>query len=403
MRQHRLNLRCHGFFRRPGWLVPVLRSALCVGVQCGSVATAQDVAGGARLYLRLDSDLPGCVFCHGPDPGQNHNNILRAAGSPDTLVKVMNTTGSMGYLRAELSEVQVRDISAYLGSVAQALSEQSPLVLWPLTLDFGRLPTGESSERQWVQLRNPSATRSVRLDAIRSTGVAFTLSHACPPELAPGGGCDVAVILNTSQVGLHRAALQVSAGGLDAVVGAVGYGSAVPVSRLAWSTPAGASSLALSATAGSVARASLTLTNPGPMPAVLGLTSLAGPQANLFRVESGCAEGSVLPAGTACTLTVSYAANALPDARAVLQLRSDQSNPQAVRVSGTSVPSAPSPPAGPIPPAVPAEPGAGQGVDAGTGGAGCGFTTDPAKSRDATLFLLLVAAALASARRKPRA
>ena len=66
-------------------------------------AAAQDAVQGAMLYMRLANDTRACVSCHGPDPGVNPNNILRAADSPNTLVKVMSTVSAMGFLSSQLN------------------------------------------------------------------------------------------------------------------------------------------------------------------------------------------------------------------------------------------------------------------------------------------------------------
>lgn len=125
---------------------------------------------------------------------------------------------------------------------------------------------------------------------------------------------------------------------------------------------------------------------PIAMPAVLGLTNISGDQASQFKVESGCNIGTVLQAGTSCTLNISYVAGLIPQSHAVLQLRSDQTNPSAVRLQGTLTPQEAAEPVL-VPPGV------------GSGG-GCAFTSDPSRSRDITLIAALMAAALALKRKR---
>jgi cytochrome c553 len=107
-------------------------------------ATAQDAANGAMLYMRLASDVRACVSCHGPDPGQNHNNILRAADDPAALTRVLNTVSAMGFLRSRLSDSDIADVSAFLGTVTRLNAPASPLRLWPITMEFGMAPAGRA-------------------------------------------------------------------------------------------------------------------------------------------------------------------------------------------------------------------------------------------------------------------
>ena len=359
--------------------------ALCFTALFFGSAAAQDAQRGAMLYMRLPNDVASCVSCHGPDPGQNHNNILRAADSPATLVKVINTTSRMGYLRSELSDADTRDITAFLGAVVRTLRDTSAMQVWPWTLEFGSMLPGQDSATQWVRIRNPSSSKPLPVERIATNSPDVSLTHACPPLLAQGASCDVKVQLRPSARGLQRAALQLSAGGQTSVVGIVGYGASLPVSALTWS-PLG--NVELTAAQGGLARTSLTLHNTGTMPAVLALTSISGPQADQFRIESGCANGSVVQAGTSCTLTLSYMANLFPQSAAVLQLRSDQTNPPAVLLQGSSTAAAV--------PVSPTNPPLATGGSAG----GCASTTSQSHHRDATLWIALIAAILLVAGRR---
>jgi cytochrome c553 len=362
-------------------------TALCLTALFSYGTPAQDVQRGAMLYMRLPNDVTSCVSCHGPDPGQNHNNILRAADNPATLVKVINTTSRMGYLSAELSEADTRDITGFLGSVVRSQSEGTLVRLWPVTMDFGNIAPGLNSGSQVVRIANPSISDPLRIDSIVVNSPHTSFQHNCPTTLGGGASCDVTLVMRPGNAGLHRAALQISAAGQTSVAGMVGYGASEPVSALTWTSP---ESVTMTVQQGSVGQTSLTLDNPGPMPAVLALTSITGPQASQFRVESGCAVGTVVQSGTSCSLVVSYTADRRTESSAVLQLRSNQTNPPAVILRGTSTPLPGSDP-------VVTQPSPGGSAS------GCASTSNVSHSRDVSLWAALIAAALLAFSRRKRA
>lgn len=363
----------------------LLRTLLLCSAWWLTPAVAQDAQRGAMLYMRLANNVASCASCHGPDPSQGRNNILFAADNPAKVIKSINNISAMGYLSSQVSAADASDISAFLGRVAQTTLSTSALRLWPWTLDFGTIQPGLESAKQFVEIRNPSSTIPLTISAITVNAADIALSTTCPTELAPIASCEVELSMRPTTSGLHRASLLIAAGGRLTALGVVGYGAISPVSRLVWAQP---KTVLFSATQGNTVSTALTLSNLGPMPAVLGLINISGDQASQFKVVSGCAIGSVLQAGTSCSLTLSYAAGSIPQSDAVLQLRSDQTNPPAARLQGIRSPQVVSEAA----PVAPSE---------GSGG-GCAFTSDPTQSRDATLMAALLAAALALKRMRKR-
>ena len=200
-------------------------------------AAAQNAEHGAMLYMRLANDAASCASCHGPDPSQGRNNILIAADSPQRLIKALNNISAMGYLSPQLSEADASDISAFLGSVAQTTLVTSPLRVWPWTLDFGTIQPGLESAKQWVRISNPSTTGALHIAGIAVNSTDIALATTCPLQLAPEASCDVELNMRPTSQGLHRASLQITAGGRLSVLGVVGYGASLPVSRLAWTQP----------------------------------------------------------------------------------------------------------------------------------------------------------------------
>lgn len=347
---------------------------------CGG-SQAADAARGAQLYLRTDADTRSCVSCHGPDPGTNHNNILRAADNPDTLTKVLNTVSQMGFLRSQLSDPDRADIAAFLGTINRLNAADGALRMWPVTLDFGQVPVGSSGAAQSIRLRNAS-TQALALGSIASSSPQVLLQHNCPESLAPAAFCDVQVRPRPSGPGLLRAAVSVSSAAsttpLHAGVSAAGTGAAA--SMLGWmGDPPGLRFQPTNAAAAS--RQTLVLTNPGPMPAVLGLTSIVGPDTARFQIErTTCLQGAVVVAGTGCEITLVYTPSLSPTAQAVLQLRSDQGNPGSVRLEGEAAPAN-------------AQPEGPELLPVADSGGGC--STRPPGPKDPVLPLALLAAAWA--------
>ena len=207
------------------------------------------------------------------------------------------------------------------------------------------------------------------------------MSHDCPPVLPPSGACSVQLRYKPITTGHSRGALQLTSPAFPTPVyaGLVGFGSSGNLSQLEWST----SSAVIRFDAGAtppVMRRVLSLRNNGVMPAVLGLTSIVGPDAARFSIESGCSQGSVVQAATQCDMTLLYTPSLLPRVQATLQLRSDQSNPASLLLEGIAAP-APAP-------ATPVE-------QLASGGSGGGCSVGPPGQR---LFdpVLLLAAALAA-------
>ncbi len=343
----------------------------CAGVN----AIGQDVAQGAMLYMRLANDTRSCVSCHGPDPGQNPNNILRAADNAGTLAKVMNTVSAMGFLSSQLTETDRVNVTAFLGNVVRINTPSSPVRVWPITMDFGSVPLGGLSARQFVRVTNPSAVLPFPISSITTSGTVAVLQNDCGPVLAPGGLCELGIQLQPDQAGLQRGAIAIASSSLAQPlhIAMSGYGVVGNTSQLVWQSEL--TQIRLDAqTGGAQVRRALTLFNPGPMPAVLGSTSITGPDASQFRILGGCASGAVLQAGTQCEIALGYTPNALPQSLAVLQVRSDQGNPAAVRLEGVA--------SGPAPQTAAVD------VLASSSGGGCSVGPPNTRGHDPVLWLM---------------
>jgi cytochrome c553 len=317
--------------------------AALLGIVAVTIAGAQDAARGAQLYLQLPSEAPSCVSCHGPDPTHNRNNILRAADRPAALQRALNTVGVMGYLRDSLDDHRIADLAAYLGRVATVAAPDAAVALWPTTVEFGRLALGSVSPTQRVVLRN-LGNEPWALTASQASG-GLLVEHDCPAALAPAAACTVALRVSIAAPGPAVDSLRFVS---DApwgllVVGVSTTGAAGPVGLLT----ADAQALDFGPlVAGERQTRSVTLTSHGTAAATLGALTISGPGRAQFVPDAGCAAGTLLAAGSHCTLQLTYAPTVAGSAQATLQWRSDGGNPGSVTLrAAATAPVSPPPPA----------------------------------------------------------
>lgn len=327
-----------------------------VGVFAIAPALAQDASAGARWYLQLPGGVPSCVSCHGPDPAQNRNNVLRAADQPLVLQKTLNAVGAMGYLKSVLTDAQVADLAAYLGRVLPLADPAATLVVWPRTVEFGVLATGAVSPVQRVEILNrgarPHALWPPAIVEPSEAARRFDLVHDCGAELAPGASCTIELQVSTAGAGSAAAALSIgapdgsSAAGLSAtprplLVGLSATVRDAPAGVLSLDPPTDPIDFGAAPTGTRVVR-EVALLSHGVVPVVLGVATVTGPQAAQFTV-GGCSASTVLDPGQRCTVRIEWTAGAAGGASARLQWRSDGVAPAApaLRAEAQSTPAAP--------------------------------------------------------------
>jgi cytochrome c553 len=348
-----------------------------------AAAAAQDAARGAQLYLQLPSQAPSCVSCHGPDPTQNRNNILRAADRPAALQRALNTVGVMGYLRDSLDDQRLADLAAYLGRVAVVAAPDAAVALWPATVEFGRLAVGSASPTQRVELRNLS-NASWALAAPQAGGSGLLIAHDCPSVLAPGAACTVELRVSIAAPGpvVDSLRFESAAPWSLLVVGVSATGVAGPVGLLA----ADAQALDFGPLmAGGQQTRTVTLTSHGTAAATLGAFTISGPGRAQFVPDAGCAAGTSLAPGSQCTLQLTYAPTVAGSAQATLQWRSGGGNPGSVTLRAVAT-------APPVPPPPPAASAAGS-----AGGCSIGAPDQP---MDPVHLVMLCLAIVALSRRR---
>lgn len=307
---------------------------------------AQDALRGSQLYLRLGAGVPSCVSCHGHDPSQGRNNLLRAADDPLALQKALNAVGAMGYLKSVLGAADVADLSAYLGRVRAGANPQGPVAAWPATVDFGRIADLSASPAQRITILN-RASSAWRLEP-RVDGAGFESVHDCPAQLAPGAACTVTLRARPQASGVSTGVLVWSA---DADWSPLLVGLAVD------SVPAGVGALAPlqpdellrfeAQAVGSTLELQWPLLNRGSAATTLSSLTLSGPQAGQFSVAGDCAVGRTIAPGQGCTVVVRHVARVPGLSRAALQVHGDGTTPSVLGLAGEGVaaPAPESPPA----------------------------------------------------------
>ncbi|HEU4458589.1 MAG TPA: choice-of-anchor D domain-containing protein [Methylibium sp.] len=371
-------------------LAGALAAAAC------NVALAQDAVRGAQLYLQLPG-AASCVSCHGPDPSQGRNNLLRAADQPSALQRALGTVGVMGYLKPLLADADVADLAAYLGAVAAAASPAAPAVLWPVTIEFGGVALGAVSPVHTLSLRNVSGT-SLALGAPQLAGVGaagLLLDTDCAATLPAGAECRVRLRAQPAAAGPAAAAVVVTGITPRPWVVPLSYaGRSEPLGVLAVEPPDAVLDFGRTPVGASTVR-SVRIVNRGTAEAALGVTALTGPGRDAFRFAAAqgaatpaCGTGTLLAPGAACTATLSFASGAAGRFDAYLQWRGDATQPGGLLLAGEA--EAAAPPAAPSATGAPAEAAPGDG-----GGAGCaaapparGQRLDPTLSVAAAIALL---------------
>jgi hypothetical protein len=172
-------------------------------------------------------------------------------------------------------------------------------------LDFGTQTVGATVPPRLLNVTNLGAT-ALTLREVSFTDAAFAIDGAtCAPGrvLAPQQACQVAVVFHPSREGPVTAELRFLTH------------EAAPELRVGLSARAGASAIqavpgrvALRASVGKTARASLALVNAGAAPWRVMALTIGGPEAADFALDTdgSCAIGSTVGAGTHCTLTVAF-------------------------------------------------------------------------------------------------
>lgn len=330
-------------------------------------AAAQDAARGAALYRALPgtATLGSCITCHG-EPVNNRNSVLRGAAGAGLIGRTIGAVSAMGYLRQQLTEADLADIAAYLGTVVPpGAAEQWP-DLWPTADDFGTQQLGVQSAPRPMQLRNLQPRAEMAIGAVLIGDLQqFPLQHDCPASLPPLASCRVQLSFRPLAEGPHTTELRIvdRSGRLMRSATLAGTGVAGAPARLAWADGTAELLDFERVTVGQSAQRTLRLENLSPQPVAIQRLQPGGPNAARFDVASACAQRGRIEAQASCEVLVRYTPVGAERAEGWIDLAATAGHPALVRLTGLGVatdvaPSAPNPS-----PPVTAAPAAG-----GTGG-----------------------------------
>lgn len=203
-----------------------VRSLLLLHVlACGATASAQDALRGKRYYLdtaRLTGASVSCVDCHrGLPPGLF--GIGRAANDPAIIANAIASIPQMAPLRGRLATQDIADVAAYIGNPGVA-SPQINVITRSTggttntdRLDFGTVPTGNTSGRATVHLRNDGALPLRLISGVRIVGPQATdftvLDATCHASstLATTETCELGIAFRPAigVAGMRAAAAQI--------------------------------------------------------------------------------------------------------------------------------------------------------------------------------------------------
>lgn len=209
--------------------------------------------------------------------------------------------------------------------------------LAPSSLSFNNQATGSTSTAQNVTLSNPG-TAPLSITSIAFSGgtvATFSETNNCGASLGAGASCTIAVTFTPTAIGAASTTLTVTdsvAGPQIVAISGTGVAPPAPVAAL---TP---SSLAFATTnvSSTAATQTLTLTNSGNAPLLLGGISIGGSNASSFAQTNNC--GTSVAAGGSCTITVSFTPTAAGALSATLSVADNAStSPQGASLAGTGL------------------------------------------------------------------
>jgi cytochrome c553 len=187
-------------------------------------AAAQDALRGKRLYLdtaRVTGATVSCVDCHRALPPGSFG-IGRAANNPAIVANALNAIPQMTPLRGRLTATDITDLAAYIGnpsvpSPVLKVSTRAPSGAESIDrIDFGAIPTGQSSARGVVRLTNDGALALVLSSNVRIVGphaAEYKLadSRCTTAALGPAQSCEIGITFRpvAGGAGLRSGAAQI--------------------------------------------------------------------------------------------------------------------------------------------------------------------------------------------------
>lgn len=243
------------------------------------------ITGSATGVFSISSTTCGATLAAGA------SCVLEVVFDPQT------TGGSAATLNISSSSPGVAAINVGLGGTAQTASG---LNVSPATLSFGAVAAGGTSAAQTVTITNTSTYAVPALTIGASQGFSWT-QYTCVGPLAAGASCTVGVSFAPTASGAASGTLSVSSASIATAASVTLSGTGAAPAGIQVSP--GSISFSATGVGQSSSPTTITVTNPGTVDNVSGLTLTA--PAGFTLVNNTCA--ATLAAGTSCTVGVEFA------------------------------------------------------------------------------------------------
>jgi hypothetical protein len=314
-----------------GTAVTVAPASLIFGSQpVGTSSQAQVVTVTNVGTTTLTSLVISMTGANTTDFGETTTcSATLAARSSCTISVTFTPTSSGG--RAAGVRIASADPASPVQVTLTGTATSPAVTLTPTSLAFGVQTLHTTSTSRAITVRN-SGTATLTINSITITGTNaadFASTTTCAATLAANATCTISVTFSPTAIGARAASVSVSdnAPGNPHTVPLTGTGAAVTATptRLTFA----------SRTVGTTSPAqTVTVSNVGTT-SVTGISvSDTGTNAGDFNETTTC--GTVLSAGTNCTISVTFVPSARGTRTATLRVTdSDPSSPQQVTLTGT--------------------------------------------------------------------
>ncbi|NQU10449.1 choice-of-anchor D domain-containing protein [bacterium] len=209
----------------------------------------------------------------------------------------------------------------------------------PEELDFGNQKVGTTSTVRSVIIQNTGGAAllitNLVVTGVNSGDFLLGSDNCINSPIAPGGTCIVNLQFTPSATGVGAAELQVfdNAGGSPHSLPLTGTGLTPSAALDPTAVDFGEVQLGTNSNAQTV-----TVTNDGVLPLVLGGVRVAGANSNDFLVTSATCSNQTLAAGQTCTITLIFQPTALGARAATLEVDSDSlDSPHTAALAGVGI------------------------------------------------------------------
>ena len=171
-------------------LMMVLCVACLLAASSALAQTMPDTTRGKLLYNTW------CAGCHGADPTQSQPHL--AANRPDVLRDAIALVVQMSFLKTVLSNTDITDVAAYIGSVADTgVPVLSPT---PGSVDFSVQTMGVAAASKTLLLTNLGST-VLTITSVTAAPADFVLEGNCLGRRNQFSTCPLGVTFDPSAAG----------------------------------------------------------------------------------------------------------------------------------------------------------------------------------------------------------